>query len=196
MDNPFLDQDYMHYDYLHSLGNEPRLHGNGFIQLDLDDGKRLHVWDPALEGMGQMVRTGIHDHRFSYHSLVVYGRQVHQEYRIVVGFDLRVYEPQRREGTEDTKLVPSDPSKVPDVRAIVGNRLEIPAGFSYTFEAKEFHDSIPLGLTATIMTKTHVDRNHTARVLVPIDEEPDNEFDRESVDKAMLWDSIRRVCRT
>ena len=185
----------MHYDYLREIGNEPRLHGNGFIQLDLEAGERLHVWDPALEGMGQIVRTSIHDHRFSYHSLIVYGRQVHQEYRVVVGSDLRIYNPERRVGTQDTKLVQTDPSTVPSVRAIAGNRLEIPEGFSYKFKAHEFHDSIPLGLTATIMTKTDEDYGHIPRVLVPIGEEPDNEFDREAVDKEMLWDSIRRVCQ-
>ena len=46
-----------------SLGSEPRLHGNGFIQLDLGDDQRLHIWSPDLPP-AQRVSTQIHDHQF------------------------------------------------------------------------------------------------------------------------------------
>jgi hypothetical protein len=48
------------YDELRDSDNYPRVHGNGFIQLDLPDGKRLHVWDEDIPR--QKVNTSMHDH--------------------------------------------------------------------------------------------------------------------------------------
>lgn len=178
----------------------PRLHGNGFVQLDMlpdpaGRRRRLHVWDPELEGLGQTVRTSIHDHRFSFHSQVIVGRQVHQEYKIVEGADFHVYTPQPSyfpggPQTEDTKLHRAGENTY-SVRE--GHRLEVPAGFGYHFDRYLFHDTLPTGRVATVMTVIDRDPEHDPRVLVPVREEPDNDFDREAVDKAVLWDVIQRA---
>ena len=56
----------------------PRLHGNGFIQLDLNGKDRLHVWHPDLPK--QEFPTPIHDHKFSFKSHILYGELTHIEY--------------------------------------------------------------------------------------------------------------------
>ena len=57
--------------------NKPRVHPNGFIQLDLnqDASMRLHVWPDESEGHVpcQETKTTIHDHKFDMQSMIVYG---------------------------------------------------------------------------------------------------------------------------
>ena len=56
----------------------PRVHGNGFIQLDLTDRRRLHVWgDHRIPR--QSVPSTIHDHTFSFKSTIILGQLVHRE---------------------------------------------------------------------------------------------------------------------
>ena len=74
-----------------SVGN-PRQHGNGFFQLDLYNEYRLHVWDPAYP-LPQKVATPIHDHRFAFESLVLYGTQKHVTYNITITYNSRIVTP-------------------------------------------------------------------------------------------------------
>ena len=61
---------------------EPRVHGNGFIQCDLPHRKRLHIWGhPAIPR--QKVSSPIHDHVFSFASIVLVGRLVNIVYKAV-----------------------------------------------------------------------------------------------------------------
>lgn len=181
------------FEELRNGEHQPRFHGNGFIQLDLVDGSRLHVWDPKLDDLAQVIRTSIHDHRFSFISEVIYGVQLHQVFHPVPeipGETFNFYHPVRSSGTEDTKLARSmghPVSFAPD------EPIEIPRGNSYEFRWGLFHDTVPTGLTATIMRKTKVEKLWIPRVAVPVGEEPDNNFDRELIDKDILWDSIRSV---
>lgn len=170
---------------------QPRLHGNGFIQLDLPDGTRLNIWHPNLVEYGQVVRTPIHDHRFSFHSEVILGSQDHQEYAMMEGESHYLLTLQRLSGTEDTKLLPYLGPTV-DFRPL--QRLTIPRGSSYDFEFGLFHETAPVEFTATVMTKTYDEPLWTVRVGCPVDMQPDNEFDREDVSKELLWSYIKRVC--
>lgn len=175
---------------LRASGSIPRVHGNGFIQLDLPDGSRLHVWDDGIPR--QAVNTSKHDHAFGFESKVICGLLTNFVYRVApaeVGKYV-VYIPQRREGTEDTKLVPTGERVNVEVAAI----KDVPAGSSYTFQPQVFHDTLyPRGeTTATIMRKT-VRLDVEPRVLVPFGEEPDNEFDREGFDPELLWPFIERA---
>ncbi len=178
------------YSELRNGEHQPRFHGNGFIQLDLEDGSRLNVWDPSLYGLAQSIRTGIHDHRFSFISEVIYGVQVHQPYEVVSGDEYEIYTPVRRGDTEDTKLVRSMAGRF---SFVANHRLEIPRGNSYEFMFGLFHDTVPIGLTATLMGKTKVEKLWTPRVACRVGEKPDNGFNRDLVDKADLWSSIENV---
>ncbi len=62
-------------------GKVPRVHGNGFIQLDLTDRTRLHVWHPSVPR--QKVATQIHDHVFSFESCCIVGRLINVVYKFI-----------------------------------------------------------------------------------------------------------------
>lgn len=64
-------------DELRKLGT-PRLHGNGFLQMDLGDSNcRLNIWPyPAISG--QTVSTQMHNHGFGFESQVLLGRVVNR----------------------------------------------------------------------------------------------------------------------
>jgi hypothetical protein len=54
---------------LKERGVRPRVHGNGFIQVDLTADTRLHVWgDKRIPR--QNVYTPIHDHVFGFESTI------------------------------------------------------------------------------------------------------------------------------
>ena len=61
--------------------HKPRYHGNGFIQLYLDEAKikRLHIWTPKLEPQRDH-NAQIHDHRFYMHSQILLGKLYHDLY--------------------------------------------------------------------------------------------------------------------
>jgi hypothetical protein len=97
-------------------GRQPRVHPNGFLQLDLEpdkmsDGRhiakrRLHIFDDRLPR--QTVRTAVHDHIFDMSSFVLKGTVLNDTYIAVDDEegDLEVYQAQEMKCTE-TNLVPS-----------------------------------------------------------------------------------------
>lgn len=178
----------LRYSDLRELEAQPRVHGNGFIQLDLSDGTRLHVWDYAIPR--QKVDTQKHDHAFGFESKVICGTLINVAYDIhesKTGFYM-IHTPQRQEGTEDTKLMPTGE------RVNVGYWHEhlIPTGKSYSCEPQTFHETYHRGLTATIIKKTQR-LDIEPRILVPFGKEPDNEFDRDSFDPDTLWPFVERA---
>jgi hypothetical protein len=178
----------MNYKELRDSGNLPRVHGNGFVQLDLPDGRRLHVWDDGVPR--QAVSSSVHDHAFGFTSHVICGILVNVVYEVVPDphglFD--VYAPMRRSGTEDTKLV----STGERVNLSTTEVQTLPTGKTYSFPPLVFHDTDHIGTTATILTKT-ARRNVDPHVLVPHGVKPDNEFDRDSFDPELLWPFIHRA---
>ena len=178
----------------HNLAlDRPRQHGNGFFQLDLDGGYRLHVWDPDAP-IAQVVHTPIHDHRFSFESLVLSGEQTHVEYIVLqnvlptVTKNYNICEV-RYGDTEDTKLVNTGIG----VFADVVEKVVVPAGEIYDFRMYAFHETPNLGYVVTLLRKTKVDSNHKPRVLCPIGMEPDNDFNRYDLSVDTQWDIIRRA---
>ena len=186
-------------DFLHSFDTvkhiladdiEPRQHGNGFFQLDLYNGYRLHVWDPDYP-IAQKVPTPIHDHRFTFESLVLYGVQKHVTYKME--FDSKypthqIYEARPRI-QEDTGLYATE-------RYVsVGDRhvRTIPAGKSYVFGNKLFHETPNDSYVVTLLKKIEVDYNHLPRVLCPVGYEPDNEFTRYDLPSDERWRVIEKA---
>lgn len=177
-----------------SHGNVPRVHGNGFIQLDLEPGARLHIWGhPALPR--QKVDTGIHDHRFGFRSCVVVGRIVNAMWVTtelmgsVIGATHKVYQPAARDG-EDTTL--SDTGR--RVIASIHYSQTVLREQTYYMEPGDFHETFTDRPSATIMTKERTNHSHVARVLVPVDREPDNDFNRnDAMSEARLWKIIEEV---
>ena len=152
----------------------PRLHGNGFIQWDIDRDTRLHVWSNRFVPMAQAIRTPIHDHTFSFESHVIKGLLYNKVYRLVGGDRYKVYRAVTRHG-EDTRLV-SDGMRV-DLIEQGGQAVH--SGERYTFPAGMFHESIPMtDPVITVMRKTDKQVTAAPHVLVPAEMEPDNDFDR------------------
>jgi hypothetical protein len=178
----------MNYKELRDSGNLPRVHGNGFVQLDLPDGRRLHVWDNGVPR--QAVNSSVHDHAFGFTSHVICGILQNVVYDIVPSDygQYVVHVPWRRPGTEDTKLTNTGER----VNLVTEDVQTLPAGKSYSFSPGVFHDTFHIGTTATIMTKTER-WNADPRVLVPFGSKPDNEFDRDGFDPELLWSFIRRA---
>ncbi len=171
-------------------GGRPRVHGNGFVQLDLTKRTRLHIWgDPRIPK--QQVSTPIHDHVFSFESTIVVGRVISLTYRVTprVWGDFRVYIPKIREG-EDTVLVPTDTTVVVEPTRVDTTNWNSTTQ-AYTFPAFEFHEMLIPEPSATIMVKDGPTLAQGAkkapRVLVPVDKTPDNVFNRYDADEDLLW---------
>ncbi len=200
------------FDELVAGHEEPRVHGNGFLQLNLnaEGTRRLHIWDCSLPR--QVVATPIHDHVFAMRSTVILGMLEHTELEAVSAFrggmrpaTHRVYRAKQIEGTQNTELVPDDGL----VRLETVQRLILHAGSIYTFPAGALHTSYngldlhgfsgtaPLPrdqTTATIMEKIEAPPTYgRPRVLCEIGQEPDNDFNRDGHDPAMLWGLIEKT---
>lgn len=181
------------HDVMQRASGLPRVHGNGFIQLDLEKGSRLHIWGhPALPR--QKVDTGIHDHRFGFRSKVIVGRVVNAIWRTQISEENpthKIYIPKgHSDQSENTTL--SDSGEV--VRASISYSETMLAGESYVMHPRAFHETFTDRPSATIMTKTVSDDNHVARVLVPMGYEPDNEFHRDhAMNVPRMWKIIEEV---
>jgi hypothetical protein len=193
-------------------GHKPRVHGNGFVQLDLVGGTRLHLFGHP-EVPHQESYTGIHDHRFSFESKILCGVLTNQVYAMGSGPPTHhVYSPEPAKGpfakcrardaypspldctypdcqcervpTEDTDLIPTGE----DVHLFKMVPQMYRPGQCYFFPWRELHETIADIPTVTIINKTEKHPDYDVRVMVPYGEKPDNNFKREAVlDEASLW---------
>lgn len=178
------------YETLRANGRTPRVHGNGFIQLDLNASGtwRLHVWHDDIPR--QVVATPIHDHVFDMRSTVLRGTLIHEELepRDSRFGAYKVYMAVQEEGTQNTILQPDGGY----VKLDLVQRLVLGEGSIYTFPAGKLHTSDHVGLTATYMEKLEAPEGYgRPRVLVPYDKVPDNDFHRDGFDPEMLWAFIK-----
>lgn len=187
---------------IRAMGSRPRVHGNGFVQLDMTKTARLHIWgDPRIPK--QKVATPIHDHVFGFESTILVGRVISLAYIVTPceHGDFRVYVPEIREG-EDTILKPTDMTvTVEPIRVDTTNWIS--ARRKYKFPIFEFHEMLIPEPSATIMVKdgpTLAQGAKTSpRVLCPVDKVPDNVFNRYDADEDLLWriieDTLKRRSR-
>ncbi len=175
----------------------PRVHPNGFIQLDLGVANRLHVWHPNLP-FRQKTFHPIHDHIFDLQSKVYSGRLVHVEYTPELGTMYRRWMVSHLQTSEETilKLAEWHPSCY-----LVATSMEvIQPGGGYTFPAYKLHETLASEPTMTIMTKVMPEEDMKtgtncagASVMVPTGTEPDNDFNREVFDVGELWRLIEEA---
>ncbi len=187
----------IHVDALRAEGFRPRVHGNGFIQVDLNMWHRLHIWGhPNIPR--QAVATPIHDHIFGFVSTILVGRLVNIIYELEdspYGV-FQVYQAEVRKG-EDKVLMPTRRLVIPHPIK-VGFCTPSRYGDSYEMESYVFHETFAPEPTATVMVKDGATQaqgaNHAPpRVLVPTGGAPDNTFDRYGHDEELLWDIIEEV---
>lgn len=186
---------------LRSRGRNIRVHGNRFLQIDLDDRslERVHVWHEGLLPLAQRAPSPIHDHVFSFRSTVLAGTLVNCEFKvdntyfgdskIRDGRFYHLYEGRRRH-EQDTQLVRVDEGTylAQSMGALVHARHA-----EYAVPARAFHASVAVGYAIT-----HFRREPNGEgqpyVLVPVGLEPDNEFNRYQ-HGGRLWDVVREIYR-
>jgi hypothetical protein len=168
---------------------QPRVHGNGYVQLDLTPRKRLHVWGDSRIPR-QLVPSTIHDHTFSFSSIVLKGQIIHRcielEENILGGFQM--YTAVTNIG-EDTRLVINEKR----FNAIIISEQLLKQGDAYTFEKRKFHETIFPWACITIIDKdgpTLTQGGPNPNVLVPYGLRPDNAFNRHQVRTDKLWEII------
>lgn len=174
----------MTFEEIRLMGSNIRVHGNGFLQLDIGEGERIHVFGhPRLPR--QTVSTPIHNHRFGFESRVLRGVLVNLTWAFSFERSYRAthqgYVAQPRMD-EDTELVP-----VGEMGVLMLLKHEvIVEGRSYTMRPRQFHQSMADEPTVTHMRKTdQLDLEPT--VLCRKGMTPDNAFNRYDLDEPALW---------
>ncbi len=182
------------YEKLRKLSYEPRLHPNGFVQLDIADKIRLHVWpDNSAVLPKPKVVTNIHDHTFDFESIVVVGSLTNLIYKFSESASGKYYLYNVKPYAVVKHWVPMVLQDQRRFNARIVGKCIQNAGESYTFPAFRFHETLWDALTLTVIKvgKTYPDRY--ARVACDVKEVPDNSFRREAADKKVLWSLIEKA---
>ncbi len=176
-----------------ALDYHPRVHPNGFIQLDLSDILRLHVWHPGLP-YRQKTYHPVHDHVFDFTSYVYSGRLVHVAYDAVLNASsTHVLWTAECIGPNESVLRPT----ADRVRLVQVNARAVQPGEEYFFAAHEFHETLSNEPTLTIIRKNgatiYQGNDDVPSIAVPFGVEPDNDFRRDNVDVDTLWKLIEEA---
>ena len=167
----------------------PRVHGNGFIQVDLDPLHRLHLWDARIPR--QSTDSSIHDHAFGFDSRTLQGTIVNVNLLPMFNRNLSIrlghgwgnpthnlYQVVRDKDTEETSL------KSMRKRCWFAEQSTLLVGVKdgYHMEPGQFHASFHLGTTVTVIKKDLTKPQYLgslARVACRIGERPDNSWVRD-----------------
>lgn len=168
-------------------GLMPRFHGNGFVQLDLNENERINAW-PEQPFAAQKVNTKIHNHRFSFRSRILAGngKLVNKMYSpwFTEQGNMHLYTPEKTSGRNTFLSLKEDSNCYMVLQS--ENRI----WNEYFFEAGDFHESLAEGLVMTLMKKVKI-TDETVYIACPSDRKPDNEFDRHAnVTTDDCWDII------
>lgn len=135
-------------------GYVPRVHGNGFVQLDLSETVRLHVWGhPSIPR--QKTDTPIHDHRFAFSSLILKGAMTNNLYEMMAPRNVHAMKATHREhravvrDRQDTVLEFTGRYVHLAPRTAITYR----PGDSYAMRIGEIHESIVHERTITVICK-------------------------------------------
>lgn len=180
-------------DYLRSLGNRPRVHPNGFIQLNVLPDLRINVWPERLP-LGHPGRVHpIHDHSFDLFSVIMVGKLTNITYELRQerwASPTHMLWQARKIDDINTQLVPIHSAKG-DIRVL---KMEtFTPGQEYALTRNILHDSLPHGLTMTLMWASDPDPVYAPKVAVPLAVKPMNDFRRDAFPEDMLWDTIERA---
>ena len=172
----------------------PRFHGNGFIQVYLNELTRMHIWSPAFPAT-RVVNAQIHDHRFWFTSKILLGAIMHEEYDVSTEYDKCCAGVSRfPHGLYETE----GHSKVQPLAKVNTCRVELTgtflyrAGDTYNFGGPgHYHKTIAHEglLTVSIMTK--VDPEYHSRIVALNDEEPDHAFGNQPGENALRAEVLR-----
>lgn len=170
----------------------PRLHGNGFIQVDINEVLRMNFWSPEFPR--QTVDTGWHDHTFGFTSTCVRGKLYNFTFKAKESDkgQFNGYFPKPRDG-EDTELV----KLTPRFNLTIEQVTAIAEGNSYSMQPFTIHRTEVKEPTITLMLKTAIQgkgdlpsKQKKATVFCPVGLEPDNNFNRNEFDAKWLWETV------
>lgn len=178
--------------------NPPRVHPNGFIQIDISSLCRLHIWDDRIATHSK-VFTPYHNHHFDVHSVVLKGTMINTVYDVVpvrdndVRYDWREYfhkyDVVRLENNNSTLQKNDDTEYYIEPRDL----QFITEGKEYYLDKEIIHDSGFEGTTVTLMFKDDIDFSFTPVVLVPVDKVPDELCDRNVYDPELVDQVIKEA---
>lgn len=186
--NPAISHTGLSLAYLQEAAQNVRVHGNGFVQIDLADrpGCRVHMFGhPAIPR--QVKPTPVHDHRFGFHSTVLSGTLVNVIWNarthanpLEATHEVCHYSPGIG---EDTKL-----HRTGQFVSLMRECVKVlQPGGAYEIVPEELHETFANEPTITYIQKTRSDPI-TPRVLVLRGREPDNSFDRNTaLDPGDAW---------
>lgn len=193
------------FDELRAVGRDIRLHGNRFLQIDLDPAgrQRLHLWSDVLPS-AQACPTPWHDHVFDFTSVVLSGELVDVRYKVYPAFastsrrrlTYARYRSELRNG-QDTQLIPV--ADVPECLLFPERVQHFKRGDRYRCAAGEIHASGYVGHAVTLFTK--MPNDESARypeypvVFCPVGRQPDNSYDRYEYGEERLWNIVGHVLR-
>jgi hypothetical protein len=178
--------------------NKPRVHGNGFIQLDVNPQQRLHFWGhPYIPRAKPM--TPIHDHVFPFQSDILFGNIVNLNYKEVIK-PHGLYEINQaadpKPGVDGWGLQPTGAR----CDLIVLDYEEYEAGQTYYMPPNIFHETL---FHAPAITLIHKDGLTLAqnpggprpRILIPWGQGYDSKFDRNAHPQSLLWATIADISK-
>lgn len=175
-------------DFLKATGQEPRFHGNGFVQLYLDAHrtKRLHVWHPNLPPT--VGNAKIHDHRFDMESHILCGMIRHEVF----------YGVENTKGAYELGELNCIDKMEANIRHLgcfdifsMGQSFLAPGSY-YTFPARNLHttDNASDGIAATLIFKPQEYPDIFPRIVYPVGEIPDIAFGGTRYNTEELWNAI------
>ncbi len=187
---------------------KPRVHGNAFVQLPLQNGNRVHIWSEDLP-QAEVVDISIHNHRYSFKSKILYAAienlilDVHKvlpEPTQPIYYHLYKVDYNSKYGI--TPNVPkSTVLKISDEQftyEITSSNIHH-VNSTYNFQAGLFHQINPLdSLVVTLVNKYFILPTEimAAICLCPANSIPDNNFDKiKSVNENIIWNVIDKVIR-
>lgn len=156
-----------------------RWHGLGMLQRELSESTRIHVWHPLLVKVPAGFRR-VHDHRFDLTSLVLAGEFIDRHYDVQfvdkpgdanTWMWSIIHAKIQRGASDKASTQPTAPGDDPDVESIgrvfakVSGEHRRLAGEVYQIERGAFHETQPMTLAITLVSREKFHRDRQARVL-------------------------------
>lgn len=172
------------------LHSELRVHGNGFIQCDVDDTRRLHFWGHT-QIPRQKTSTPIHNHVFDFNSTTLKGQMVNKVMTEAEGCDYEIWKVECRDG-QNTELFCT---KLYTSLRVIRTEICWP-GDEYVMKAGQIHETYVPCPTITLMTKmdtAFLGASQGAQVFVPFYVMPDNDFKRDNHSQVTLQNIVEEI---
>lgn len=168
-----------HYD---NKKADARVHGNGFIQAELADGSKMHIW--TKDCPRQEVPTLIHNHTSPFSSTILYGYLRNEEYGLgsspTPDPKLTLYTKYQAVTRNKKDTVLEEDTWGGKFWLATTRKFYFSAGSTYQFPGTEdlFHATYPE--TDLVVTRVfrQPEEDRSPIILVKDGEKPDNNFDR------------------